>query len=75
MWEPQILEREYVRGTGQRLGDPAAGWRTQIFPLVVGDLGALGKSWKQPAYFDKREVSFIARNCQFESLCAAIRIL
>ncbi len=82
-WEPLILEREREkRGKYEELARDLAtqlsGWRTQVFPLVVGDLGSLGsfrKELEATGLFDKREVSFIARNCQIESLCAAVRIL
>ena len=82
-WEPLLIEREKEkRGKYQELARDLAtqwaGWKTSVVPIVVGDLGSLAgfrKELKGTGLLSSREVSFLARNCQFEVLCSAVRII
>lgn len=74
--EPLLIEREdEKRGKYQELARDLAtqwsGWKTNVVPLVVGDLGMLAgfrKDLKGTGLLISKEVSFLARNCQFEVL-------
>ena len=53
------------------------GWKVSVYPLVVGDLASLAGFREElgKTHLTKREISFLARNCQFEALCSAVRII
>lgn len=82
-WEPLIPEREdEKRGKYEALArdlkNQLPGWKTEVRPLVVGDLGSMAgfrKELDECALFVKSEIDFIARNCQFEALCCSVRII
>ena len=82
-WDPLVVEREKEKRLkyAEYAADLATqwrGWRTSVHPLVVGDLASLGsfrEELNKTHLFSKRDISFLARNCQFEALCSAVRII
>ena len=82
-WEPLLIEREdEKREKYQELARDMAtqwpGWKTSVVPLVVGDLGSLAgfrKGMSQTGLLHSKTISYLARNCQFEVICSAIRII
>ena len=83
-WEPLIIEGEgegeegKISGISKDLATQHRNWKVSVHPLVVGDLTSLAvfrdEFWATHL-LTKREISFLAQNCQFESLCSAVRII
>ena len=82
-WEPLIIVREKEKRVkysefARDLATQHRGWKVSVHPLVVGDFASLAgfrdEFWATHL-LTKREISFLARNCQFESLCSAVRII
>jgi hypothetical protein len=82
-WEPLIPEREAEKrrkyqALARDLALQEPGWVVEVVPLVVGDLGSLvsfRRNLKETDLLNDREIDFLARNCQFESLCAGVRVV
>ena len=82
-WEPLLPEREAEkRGKYQELARDLAtqypGWRTSVHPLVLGSLGSLRgfrSEWVDTGLLGKTDVDRLAKDCQFEVVCSAVRIL
>ena len=54
------------------------GWRTKVFPVVVGGLGllcGLRSELEDTGFLPQGVVESLCGACQFESLCSAARIL
>ena len=82
-WELLVIVREKEKsGKYQEFARDLAtqhqGWKVSVYPLVVGNLASLAgfreELWKTH-HLTKREISFLARNCQFEALCFVVRII
>ena len=75
-WEPLIIVREKEKRAkyqdlARDLATQHRGWKVSVHPLVVGDLASLAgfrdEFWATHL-LTKREISFLAWNCQFESV-------
>ena len=82
-WDPLVREREEEkRQKYQELAADLAvqnpGWKVSVAPIVIGDLGSMGKlrdELNATNLFTQNQVNRLATEIQFESLCSAIRIL
>ena len=82
-WEPLVIVREKEKRAkyqefARDLAMQHRGWKVSIYPMVVGYLASLAgfrdEFW-ETHLLTKWEISFLARNCQFESQCSAVRII
>ena len=73
------LKREkYVPGVLKRSGNATPGVESVGVPLVFGDLTSLAGFREEVGnthLLTKREISFLAWDCQFEALRSAVRII
>ena len=82
-WEPLVIVREKEKKEkyqefARDLATQHQGWKVLVYLLVVGDLASLAgfrEELGKTHLLTKREISFLARNCQFEALCSAVRII
>ena len=54
------------------------GWKVSVVPVVIGDLGRMGKlrsKLTSMELFTKQQVNRLACEIQYETLCSAIRIV
>ena len=82
-WDSLVVEREgeKARKYAEFAADLATqhpGWQVKTAVLVVGALGSMGSLRKQLAgtnLFTEQQVRRVARECQLEALCSAVRLL
>ena len=54
------------------------GWKIQVYPVVVGDLGTIGNLYKileSVGIFSDREITNLVREMQLEVLCSSTGII
>ena len=82
-WELVVIvrekeKREKYQEFARDLATQHQEWKVSVYPLVVKDLASLAgfrEELGKTHLLTKREISFLARNCQFEALCSAVRII
>ena len=82
-WEPTVTEREnQKRRKYQELAADLShqwpGYRIEVIPVVVGDLGLITnmrKLLKKSHIFREKEISRLMSDVQREVLCSAVRII
>ena len=73
-WEPLVMlrekeKREKYQEFARDMATQHQGWKVSVHPLVVGDLASLASFREELGnthLLTKREISFLAWNCQFD---------
>ena len=82
-WEPLITAREIEkRGKYQNLAADLArqnpGYQTSVVPVVIGDLGTVGRlrqHLRDSKLMEPTEVDGLVRSLQRETLCGSVKLL
>ena len=82
-WEPLIKEREREKAAkyaelAADLATQFPGWKVEVAPLVIGDLGSVGElltHLRKGGILDESGARRVAREMQYEVLCQCVRVL
>ena len=82
-WEPLVLEREREKEAkyaelAADLASQFPGWKVELAPLVIGDLGSVGNLLtylRKGGILSEFEARRVAREMQFEVLCQCVHVL